>query len=322
MLFPKRSIWLVAALSVCFIATNTALAHHDDDDDDDDGGQHTKTVNCYASNASVQSKIDNVKTGHDTTIYIVGFCDERVTIAKDGITLSGNKNGWDAIGGGLTEVTVTGAQRVQIEFLDITGAGFGVLAQDGAVVTISNNNIYDNEASGVSVGNEAFAHVRFNNITGNGDFGGIEGFLGGSIMSTGNYIADNSFAAIEVGNMVVFKSDGDIIVQENCTKGDTADDCAFKQDPNVESYAIDCFRNCLIDMRNGNVTGFIAFSGLSNFDVRNSTINGDVSGGSGSRLQLRNTITGSGFVSCGREAFASSSIQCNTTIPPTPMPMP
>ncbi len=264
----------------------------------------------------------------------MGFCDERVAIVKDSITLSGNKDGSGTIHGQLTEVTITGAQRVKIEYLDITGAGHGVLAQDGASVMISNNNIYDNETSGVAVYNQSFARVQLNTITGNGDFGGIEGFNGAIIESRGNLITGNSFAAIEVGNMTVFKSgrnkgspdpaDGDIIVQENCNKGDTAEQCAGKNpDPNeVESYAIDCFRNCLIDMRNGNITGLSIFSGLSNFDVRNTTINGDVSGGSGSRLQLRNTITGSGFVSCGREAFASSSIQCNTTIPPTPMPMP
>ncbi len=330
-LIPKPSMWLVAALSVCFIATNSVLAGDDDDDDD---GQRTKTVNCHRGNASVQSKIDKVKAGRDTTIFIVGFCDERVTIVKDGITLSGNKHGSGMIGGGLAEVTVTGAQRVQIEYLDITGAGFGVLAQEGASVMISNNNIYDNETSGVAVYYHSFARVESNTISGNGDFGGIEGFGSSNILSTGNLITGSSFAAIEVGNMSVFKSgrntgsldpaDGDTIVQENCSKGDTAEQCADKNpDPNdVESYAIDCFRNCLIDMRNGNVTGLILFSGLSNFDVRNSTINGDVSGGGGSRLNLRNTITGSGFVSCGREAFASSSIQCNTTIPPTPMPMP
>ena len=98
----------------------------------------------------------------------------------------------------------------------------------------------------------------------------------------------------------------------NLIRGQNADDCALDADAD---YAIDCFRNCLIDMRNGKVTGYIEFSGLSNFDVRNSTINGDVSGSSGSRLNLRNTVTGSGFVSCSSEAFASSSIQCGDPIP-------
>ncbi len=138
MLFSKRRTWLAVTLSVCFIATNTALAHDDDD------RKRSKTVNCYEHDASVQSEIDEVKVGRDTTIFIVGFCDERVTITKDGITLSGNKDGNGTIGGGLTEVTVIGAKRVLIEYLELTGAGYGVLVDLGALVEIRNNNIHDN----------------------------------------------------------------------------------------------------------------------------------------------------------------------------------
>jgi hypothetical protein len=164
-LISKPSMWLVTALSVCFIATNTVLAHDNDD------RQRTKTVNCYEGNASVQSKIDKVKAGRDTTIFIVGFCDERVTITKDGITLSGNKNGWDTIDNGLTEVTVTGAQRVQIEYLKITGAGSGVIVRHGATATIIGNNIYANTDAGVEVNYGSSAVLNDNIITGNGETG-------------------------------------------------------------------------------------------------------------------------------------------------------
>ena len=101
----------------------------------------------------------------------MGFCDESVTITKDGITLSGNKHGWDTIGGGLTGVSVTGVQRVKIEYLNLTGAGYGVLAQEGAAVTISNNNISGNEEFGIGVWYQAFARVESNTISGNGEYG-------------------------------------------------------------------------------------------------------------------------------------------------------
>ena len=318
-LIPKPSMWLVAALSICFITTNSVLASDDDD------GQRTKTVNCHQGNASVQVEIDDADVGRDTTIFIVGFCDERVSIVKDGITLSGNKDGNDLIGGGLTEVTITGAQRVRIEYLNITGAGYGVLAQEGASVTISNNNIHDNEASGVAVFNQAFARVELNTITGNGDYGGIFGFSGATIASTGNVITNNSYAAIEMGNMSLFQSGriagisdpayGDVIVQNGCTEGDTADECAAKTDPNAEIYAIDCFRNCLIDMRNAKITGYSYISGMSNFDTRTTTINGNIDGSGGSRLALRNSVTGSGYLNCYYPAFAGSSVQCGDPIP-------
>ena len=263
MLFPKRSIWLVAALSVCFIATNTALAH----DDDDDVRKRTKTVNCYEHDASVQSEIDEVKVGRDTTIFIVGFCDESVTITKDGITLSGNKDGSGMIGGGLTEVTVIGAKRVLIEYLELTGAGYGVLVDLGALVEIRNNNIHDNlGGDGVGVYNQSFARVEFNTITGNGRIAhfeaGIENGAGSVIRSRGNFVADNAYAAIEFGNMSYFRSglfipndgsipdpaDRDTFLQKGCTPGQNAAQCAATAAPNT--VAVDCFRNGLCDFRN------------------------------------------------------------------------
>ena len=126
-LFPNRGLWLAAVLSCSFIVSGPAQAH------DNDEGQHSKTVNCHESDKTVQSVIDKVKAGRDTTIFIVGFCDESVSIVKDGITLSGNKDGSGAIGGGLGEVKVTGAQRIIVEYLELTGDGYGVLAQEGRI---------------------------------------------------------------------------------------------------------------------------------------------------------------------------------------------
>ena len=50
-----------------------------------------------------------------------GICNERVTIVADDITLHGDKDGDGTIDGGLNEVDVIGAQRVKIEFLELTG---------------------------------------------------------------------------------------------------------------------------------------------------------------------------------------------------------
>ena len=148
-----------ATLACCLIAANVALA------DDHSNRKRTRTVNCDEPETSVQDAIDKVEHGKNTTIFIVGFCDESVSIVRDGITLSGNKDGYDTIGGGLTEVKVTGAQRVQIEYLELTGAGYGVLAQEGASVAVRRNNIHDNVADGVGVANQAFARIESNTIT-------------------------------------------------------------------------------------------------------------------------------------------------------------
>jgi hypothetical protein len=52
--------------------------------------------------------------------------------------------------------------------------------------------------------NHVFVLAEFNSITGNGRLdeseGGIDAFVGASVRSRGNYIADNAYAAIEAGN--------------------------------------------------------------------------------------------------------------------------
>ena len=319
-LFPNRCLWLAAVLSCSSIVTGSALAS----DDDGEREQHTRTVNCLDGHQSVQSAIDRVRGGQDATIFVVGFCDESVSIAKDGITLSGNKPGYGVNGDGLSEVKVTGAQRVIIEYLELTGPGYGVLAEEGASVTIRHNNIHDNMASGVGVFNQAFARVDFNTITQNGlrgeDESGIDGSGGVTIRSAGNYIAENNYAAIASGNTSFFRSqssgedtdDRDIFLQKGCSEGDLAGTCGVEG-----TLAVDCFKNALCDFRNTEVTGGIEISSMSNLEARNSTINGNIDGFGGSRLALRNTVN-SGSVSCGEATIALYFNPCGQSFSPGP----
>jgi len=312
-LFTNRSLRIVAALSCCFVATNSALARDDDD------GQRTSTVNCYQSNSSVQSKVDKVKVGQDTTIFIVGFCDEHVSIVKDGITLSGNKDGAGIIGGGLTEVTVTGAQRVNIEYLELTGDGSGVGVGEGASVTIRNSNIHDNEADGVGVYYNAFARLESNTIARNGqkedEEAGIQVYQGGIVRSSGNNIADNGYAAIEVGSVSYFRSfGGDMLRQKGCNEGVPPGDgssCGEER-----TVALDCYRSATCEFRDTHVTGNIDISSLSNFDARNSTVNGDIFGSGGSRVHVRDTVAGSFSVICFPPVIAQGAVQCGGSFPP------
>jgi hypothetical protein len=135
----NQEILLLVTLLSCTLVTNIALASNDDD-------SCVRTVNCDKPNASVQKQVDKLKRGRDGTISSVGFCNESVAIVSDGVTLNGNKCGDGTIGGGLTEATVTGAQPVEIEYLEPTGPGYAVLVLEGASAIIRNNNIHDNEA--------------------------------------------------------------------------------------------------------------------------------------------------------------------------------
>ena len=323
-----RSGRTLAALIGCLVVTGAALA----DDDDKRGGKRVISVDCNLPNASVQKQVDKLKHRRGGTIYIVGFCDESVSIVNDGVVLSGNGDGDGSIDGGLAEVIVTGAQRVEIEYLELTGAGYGLLVQEGGAAVISHSDIHDNEADGVGAYNNAFARVLYNRITGNGRAeyyeAGIEGGAGSVIRSIGNYIADNAYAAVEMGNMGYLRSgpftplggeppapeDRDIILQKGCTRDQTADECRATAAPGT--IAVDCFRGGICDFRHTDVVGESFISGLSNYDVRNTSINGNVGASGGSRLQLRSSVRGSGDVFCYTEAFASSFTQCGGSLPP------
>lgn len=306
MLFPKKSIWLAVALSVCFIATNTALAHDDD-------RQHSETVNCWEPGASVQDEIDDVKVGRDTTIFIMGFCDERVTITRDGITLSGNKDGSNAIGDGdgLAEVTVTGARRVQIEYLKITGAGSGVNVIHGATATIIGNNIYTNTLSGVEVNYGSSAVLTDNDITGNGENGIFVGHGSQAHLLGGNAVSGNGEEEIFVSQSSSFRAG----VSPTGVK-DT-----FTENEGDGIAAIHVKESASVDIRNSDIlcttpctTAVVSLFGSTFRAQNNTSITGNIFANHGGvRVQTSATFSGKltcisagysyGFVSCGQTCF-------------------
>lgn len=291
---------ILGALFGVFIIATAAPA------DDDD---KVREVVCGKSGNSVQEAIDKVKHGRDATIYLRGNCDESVLITRDGITLSGNGDGDGTIDGRLREVAVTGAQRVRIEYLEITGAGYGVLATAGAAVTVSHSDIHDNEFDGIGAFNQVYVRVTHNQIVRNGRpapwfEAGIDAAFGSTIRSIGNYVADNGYAAVAIGNQSFYRSgiffvdppdpaDIDIILQKGCERYDPAGSCG---DP--DTTGVDCYRGGICDFRNTDVTGAMFASDLSIIDARNSVINGNVGGSRNSVLRIRDTVTGSGQVQC------------------------
>jgi len=311
-LISIRDLWLAAVLASFFMLSNTAIAR-----DDDGHKEHTRTVKCYAGK-SVQSAIDKVKHGRDATIFIAGFCDEHVSIVKDGITLSGNKDGSGAIGGGLAEVTVTGAQRVQLEYLDITGTGSGVGVEEGSSVSIRNSNIHDNDNDGVGVYYNAFARLESNTIERNGQLddeeAGIQVYQGGIVRSSGNNVAGNGYAAVEVGSVSYFRSyGGDVLLQTGCNGDEAPGEGSTCGEP--DTVALDCYRSATCEFRDTNLTGNIDISSLSNFDARNSIVNGDVFVSGGSRTRMRDSVTGAFSVYCFGPVVVEGAIGCGNSFP-------
>ena len=327
-LSTTKKVAVLAAAMSCFFVTKIAFA--DEGQNDEEGRDRVIKVNCNKQNASVQRKLDRAPRHRDVTIFIKGYCDESVLIERDGVTLSGNRDGDGSIDGGLREVQVLGSTRVTIEYLELTGDGYGVLAQDGSSVNVMHNNIHDNEFDGIGAFSHVFVRAYYNQIVRNGRpapffEGGIDAGVGAAIRSAGNYIAENGYAAVTVGNQGYFRSgfftaggppdpaDQDVILQKGCNQGDAAGTCG---EPGT--IALEGFRNGILDIRNTQVTGETFVSGLSNLDVRTSSFHGDVGASGGSRVHLRSSVTGSGDVSCFTEAFASSFVQCGDVIPPPP----
>lgn len=287
--------------------------------DDTDNGPRNRTVNCHSDDASIQRQIDEIRPGRKAIIFINGQCDEDVLIEKDDITLSGNKDGDGTIDGGVTgTITVVGARRVTIEYLHVTGRNQGIRALDGASVKILHNEIIDNEGDGIGAFNNAFVLANFNTITDNGRLkeleAGIDAGHNSAVRSQGNYIAENGFAAIEVGNASYWRSEGgDQIFQKGCSEGQTSEsDCG---DP--KTIAVDCFRNGSCHVRGATIIGSSFISGMSFFDVRQSTINGSVGAAGGSGVRFREEVTGPGGIDCFSFAFAFDSVSCFVPDPET-----
>ena len=324
MYYPNisKSALLLAAAFCYSLISNTAFAAE-------------PMVDCTKSNASVQKAIDDAKHGEKTTIFITGgICNESVTIITDDITLHGDKDGDGLINGGVNEVHIIGARRVTIQSLEITGDGYGVFAEDGAVVNIFDNNIHHNINDGVAVGNHSFARVYYSTITTNGRpdphfEAGIQVWAGSQVRSVGNVISDNGYAAVEVGSQSYFRSgfftngnpdpdDLDVILQKGCTQGDAAGTCG-----DAGTVALDFYRSGTADLRNTDITGYSTIWGMSDMDVRTTIINGDIDAAAGSRVHLRGSVTGSFTLNCFTNGFAPGHFPCGTIFPgPGPGPGP
>ena len=85
----------------------------------------------------------------------------------------------------------------------------------------------------MSAFHHVFVRVEFNSITSNGllepdDGAGIEGGIGATIRSRGNYIANNGWAAVAIGKTGYYRTArspaepyvNDVILQKGCSEGD------------------------------------------------------------------------------------------------------
>ena len=304
------------------------------------------TVNCGSNGNSIQKAVDNANG--PTTINIVGVCAEDVTIAKDGITLSGNHAGLacdrNAPGGtGTIEGTVTvDGVRATIAFLTITGPGPGIDIANRANVELICNDISGNAAYGVNVGFSSNAVLRGNTLSGNGTRAevpwifwdcGLNAAAGSTVDSRGNTYADNQFCAVSVATQSVFRNgvfmpnepghpaspeDRDAIVELGCNPS-TGEGCHTNDEGPV---AIDIYNGGLADFRNADISGEIGTSAQSSFRVDgDAAVQGNILASYGSIVRFRNRsfygdreVTYTGTLTCDATSLTfGGNVQCGQT---------
>lgn len=130
--------------------------------------------------------------GKDAIITFTGVCAGPILIRAEGVTLQGVG---DAIidGGGQDAVTIAGAGRVSLAGIDIRNGLHGVVAANGAHVSLTDLNVHHNLVSGVSVqtgSSAALAHVTTaqNGLHGLEVQGGSAAMVSGTLSATGNRV--------------------------------------------------------------------------------------------------------------------------------------
>jgi hypothetical protein len=135
----------------------------------------------------------------NTILNVKGACTGPVSIATNGLQL--NAVGAASINGaGQNAVTITGAQRVSITGFTITGGMNGVLAQNGAQVTLANDAVTGNALSGIVAQTHASITANGGSSQSNG-FHGIDVESTSALVVTGSYnISGNGVFGINVNN--------------------------------------------------------------------------------------------------------------------------
>jgi hypothetical protein len=101
------------------------------------------------SRRSLGAAIEHVR-GTDAVITFTGVCSGPIVIGTDGVTLRGV--GMAVIdGGGQDAVTIAGASRISLEGVDVRNGLNGIVGVNGAHFSLTDVNVHDNRAFGISI---------------------------------------------------------------------------------------------------------------------------------------------------------------------------
>ena len=154
-------------------------------------------VNC-ANGASLQQAVTSAPA--NSILLLRGACRGPVTINKDGLRLLGGGTASVNGEGNSDVLTVFGAQRIELNGLQITGGINGVVATGGAQIKLVNDTITGNQVTGVVAQTNSSVTATGASITANG-FNGIDVEGTSSLTITGaDSVTGNGVFGIEINN--------------------------------------------------------------------------------------------------------------------------
>ena len=131
-------------------------------------------------------------SGKDPVIAFTGVCAGPIVIRTEGVTLQGVD---EAIidGGGQDAVTIAGAGRVSLNGIEVRNGLNGIVAVNGAHLSLSSLNVHNNLASGISVQTGSSAVLSEVTTAQNGLHGldvhsGSAATVNGALNATGNRV--------------------------------------------------------------------------------------------------------------------------------------
>lgn len=135
---------------------------------------------------SLADAVRDVST-RNPVISFTGVCAGPIVVPIDGLTLKGV--GTAIIdGGGQDVVTVSGSARVSLIDLDVTNGGIGIVARNGAHVSLAGVNVYDNASYGILL--QTASSAILDAVSAHGNATGVVADDGVSL-----WIADSSLTA-------------------------------------------------------------------------------------------------------------------------------
>ena len=224
----------LALLSSCLAATTTPAAAD-------------TILDC--SRGSLAHAVEHAYA-RNRVITFTGACDGPIVIRLDGVTLRG-VGAASIDGGGHDAVTVAGASGVVMTGIEIRNGGNGILAINGAHLSLSELNVHDNTASGVSLQGGSSAVLR-DVTTGQNGVNGLDVRSGSAATVNGTLTAEGN----RVFGIVV---NGGSFTISDATVAATRNAVGIQIRTGANAFISD--RNSVVDANDNMATGLTIVSG-------------------------------------------------------------